>query len=778
MRKGGGTRVIGKGRNKISFSVPHSQSSALSELTASPWDSLLYSSLLCNSLSNYHHLKLNLKPQYHNLRSLLSIMTTTVQDDQSDSGSKSPTRGTDKDKDKNAKSKAIAQNTKGTSLRSGSTCLDDSILFHFQTGKDLSHVPCKFFRVGQCTAGSSCVFSHHVAEPGEGKELCSWYVKGNCKFGHKCALAHIMPGQPMSMDRKNKKAAQQAAQSTNGTREKDGRKEDKSRSKERSGNPMPRLAVPTAIARPPMSISKATMSPSAPAPALRDADFVFGSLDGMLSENAEGSNSNIKDMAEASPSTATAWRKETITNSASSGGAAPALTAAGAKDDNLNKSPTYAERVAGETRKPSPLPLSTPSAPRGFTSPNGAPTIDFGPVGSPPRQSPMSAGLVHPSPTRYQQQNRMNGFSPGTSPTQTTETPFSAPITKTMFDPLNVDHSPSHMNDYTPKTTGLATSLGANMFLGSRAWNIQGLHSSAVDTEEDDIEDFLPSSLNELLTPAERHRRESRSNGVRPNLEAHHHRHSRSVPALALMDNMMNIWSDRPGDDHLSANANGPSSLNRPFGPSSFTGSGLEGMSGSSNVLGTSNVSAGFLSSLHPLRPGITTRSVSDSRALPPQPPLDYLNGSSKPSSFNNARFYEPSTFNGQQQQNQDGLVSGLSQMALSPTVRALHSHAPGTSLPQGLAGGYRIHARPTNNSIYGALSPPNSAGLEEGMQQFAAYNPGHPRMSDILASKPPASTRRPPLGLSSPLAGPMISHTDDLEEELFPMEMENGIEH
>ncbi|KAF9051277.1 hypothetical protein BJ165DRAFT_1326211, partial [Panaeolus papilionaceus] len=59
--------------------------------------------------------------------------------------------------------------------------------------KDLSHVPCKFFKVGGCTAGSSCPFSHSSAEPGSQKEACTWFVKGNCKFGHKCALAHILP---------------------------------------------------------------------------------------------------------------------------------------------------------------------------------------------------------------------------------------------------------------------------------------------------------------------------------------------------------------------------------------------------------------------------------------------------------------------------------------------------------------------------------------------------------------------------------------------------------
>jgi len=673
-------------------------------------------------------------------------MPSNGQEESADAQSKSPERNIEKEKEKGGKSKAIAANTKG---------------------KDLSHVPCKFFRVGQCTAGASCVFSHHVTEPGETKEVCTWFVKGNCKFGHKCALAHILPGQPMSMDRKNKKTAQQQVQAANGGgKDREGRKEaGKSipvKDRHAAGGLASRLAVsPGGIARPPMSISKATMSPSAPAPVLRDADFHFDSLEGVLTEAAEASQS--RDIEEGSPSTATAYRKETIIGSASSGGAAPALSAAGSKEE---RNPTYAERVAGETRKPSPLPLSTPSAPRGFTSPNGAPTIDFGPVGSPPHHSPLSPGLAHPSPTRFQQ-TRTNGFEPGTSPTQqqTSETPFSAPLTHTMFNQYNVDRKPPPTsNDYAPKATGLATSLGTNMLMGPRAWDIQGL-SKQVESEEDDIEDFLPSSLNELLTPAERKRRESRSNGVRPNIEAQHHRHSRSVPALTLMDNMMSIWSD----DRLSPTAGGTGSMGRPFAPSSFGGDGLSGVMG-----GASNVSAGFLSSLHPPRPGISSRSVSDSRAMQ-QPPMS--NQASKPSSFNNARFaYEPSTYGVPPHQNPDALLSGLSQMALSPSARALHSHAPGTSLPQGLAAGYsRMHARP-NNSIYGALSPPNSAGLEEGLQQHRApYVPGLTRVPGDRVSPPkqPQLTRRTPLGLSSPLAGPVISHEMD-DDELFPIEIEN----
>ena len=38
---------------------------------------------------------------------------------------------------------------------------------------------------------------------------CTWYLKGSCRFGHRCALSHVMPGQPQSMDKKNKKQALQ-----------------------------------------------------------------------------------------------------------------------------------------------------------------------------------------------------------------------------------------------------------------------------------------------------------------------------------------------------------------------------------------------------------------------------------------------------------------------------------------------------------------------------------------------------------------------------------------
>ncbi|KAF2457398.1 hypothetical protein BDY21DRAFT_371610 [Lineolata rhizophorae] len=58
--------------------------------------------------------------------------------------------------------------------------------------KSTAHVPCKFFRQGQCQAGRSCPFLHST-DPFTEIAPCKYFQKGNCKFGQKCALAHILP---------------------------------------------------------------------------------------------------------------------------------------------------------------------------------------------------------------------------------------------------------------------------------------------------------------------------------------------------------------------------------------------------------------------------------------------------------------------------------------------------------------------------------------------------------------------------------------------------------
>ncbi|CAO3581896.1 unnamed protein product [Absidia cylindrospora] len=56
---------------------------------------------------------------------------------------------------------------------------------------NLSHVPCKFFKQGACTAGTNCTFSHNPTPTSEAS-VCKYFIKGNCKFGAKCALLHTM----------------------------------------------------------------------------------------------------------------------------------------------------------------------------------------------------------------------------------------------------------------------------------------------------------------------------------------------------------------------------------------------------------------------------------------------------------------------------------------------------------------------------------------------------------------------------------------------------------
>lgn len=62
------------------------------------------------------------------------------------------------------------------------------------SNKNLSHVPCKFFKQGICQAGTLCPFSHNLdGSLGADKLPCKYFQKGNCKFGLKCALAHFLP---------------------------------------------------------------------------------------------------------------------------------------------------------------------------------------------------------------------------------------------------------------------------------------------------------------------------------------------------------------------------------------------------------------------------------------------------------------------------------------------------------------------------------------------------------------------------------------------------------
>ncbi|KAF8169860.1 hypothetical protein K438DRAFT_1982987 [Mycena galopus ATCC 62051] len=615
--------------------------------------------------------------------------------------------------------------------------------------KDLSHVPCKFYKVGSCTAGSSCPFSHSLVEPGGQKDVCAWFVKGNCKFGHKCALAHVLPGQTMAMDRKNKKAAQIAASGA-----KNGEPKGRGGNKREGGNGRNAASLlaggstaPTR-ARPPMSL-KATISPSTPAPPVKDTDFAsFGVLD----ESSQ-------------------------------------LPTAPAR--NKSPSPTL-------TKPSSPtLPVSAPRRPS-FSSP----TKDFGPIGSPPSSATSPSSRMHS----------------GTPPTQAngflSTSPFSAPGSK-----------PPFMGYGDSGRQGMAASLGSGMAMGGglAGWNANGNQVSSsplrgsllsagrmngrptngdydisVEYEElgvktrrkptledsEDLEEFLPSSLTDLLTPEERMRRMSRTNsGQSPGIESssphrhglgvplgHNagagagggHRYSRSVPAPSLLGgDLKSIWSEGPPPPHAHPQASGLPGSPMGIGPSSYSsasGFGGREFDGAPSSfaertlpsLSPSNASAAFLPGIHHYiaqnkqQAGAGVRTTSNpgnpnggpfaSNAAAQQGPpgiAHYLQ--SGPSGVHNAinnhapsPYVRPNPFDLTQQAHAPhpgahngpppgiaphpqhaGLPGAGDTHILSPNARALQAHAPGQSLPQGLAAGYsRIHALPPLPPTAGSPSP------------------------------------------------------------------------
>ncbi|KDR78043.1 hypothetical protein GALMADRAFT_224437 [Galerina marginata CBS 339.88] len=469
--------------------------------------------------------------------------------------------------------------------------------------KDLSHVPCKFFKVGGCTAGSSCPFSHTNAKPGGQKETCTLFVKGNCKFGHKCALAHVLPGQSMAMDRKNKKAAQIAATAAGGSGDTSGllggrgsKRETASSSNSSGNNRLPLMAegatAPTRLVnsgspgassfgRPLMNMSlKAATSPSAPAPPLKDTDFApLDEMEGVHDASTPARGSKQLDDSDY-----------------------------GSKDPS-----SYAETTSVSQHQPSTanaVPVSLPqSAPRPST--NSAPN-DFGPIGSP--QNYRSAQPISPTPVNG------SAFSPGRSPRG-----------QSHINGVNISSSPSTNNN-----------------------KVGILPSSLFSALDEDLEDLLPSSLNDLLTPEEMNRRMSRSNSgqklgasrltnalasaaaeteTRAGAAAGNgtsglgHRYSRSVPAPTLLGDIKSIWADTSAHPmpspptHRGTTSASYTSCFDPYGShihgdEASLSVGSAGTASSLGMMSPSNASAAFLPGLHQGEFDIMTCWIAAEHAL------------------------------------------------------------------------------------------------------------------------------------------------------------------
>jgi hypothetical protein len=534
----------------------------------------------------------------------------------------------------------------------------------------------------------------------------------------------------MAMDRKNKKAAQLAA-NANGQAKEGGKGGKSSKSGSQSGagsgvsgsgsGPtrnalLSGSTAPTRIlqgsARAPMPIPlKAAVSPSAPAPPVQDTDFASY---GLPDESNKLPTAPAQNKSFASPSTEDGSLLEV--------------------DDAPPEVHIEQEAPAASNAPSSLLPFHSPSAPRQMRLPENPP--DLGPIGSP--RSVSSHGQVA----------RANGFSPSTSPSQgaaiLSASPFSAPGAQSVFFSYE---NKANLSDDLKARSGIAASLGA-----THGWRPELPPGGALDgfngdivVEDEDLEDFVPGSLSELLTPEEKSRRYSRTlhtnvnagtawgANARPNAETHHHRYSRSVPAPSLLGDIKSIWSEGGqnmiGSPRKSGVDVGPSGGTVPTvgngTPNSFRSASTFGGHSLADdhinsFLSPSNASAAFLPGNYQNylsarsgapRPGMVT-GVSGLRGNAPSS----ANGSSNVNAANLlARINDPAPTPVQRQQPFDGTSESLGNLpfqlgrpipsasdlrgnedALSPSARALQAHAPGQSLPQGLAAGYsRIHALP-----------------------------------------------------------------------------------
>lgn len=273
------------------------------------------------------------------------------------------------------------------------------------------------------------------------------------------------------------------------------------------------------------------------------------------------------------------------------------------------------------------------------------------------------------------------------------------------------------------------------------------------DAEEDDDDDhgeeFLPSSLNELLTPRERARRLSRresnqSAGAaragwfsaelggaaaagsswdpKPDVDSLLNRQAMSANATSGMSRVP--WGEsseatiRPSSDRVrvagfavsppSAPASGLTSLFSGGHNKSELGMSSTGSTSDPNYqLGPSNSSLAFLSQLDSRGGGggISSKLMSHSP--------------SRPSPLHTATFGSGAEDVPAPPAARSTLVpQALQQPILSPGTRALRSHAPGQSLPQGLAAGLsRLHLQQSQQSATSSSPAHPSAGASANGQ-------------------------------------------------------------
>ncbi|GAA5867745.1 hypothetical protein JCM1840_006678 [Sporobolomyces johnsonii] len=583
--------------------------------------------------------------------------------------------------------------------------------------KDLSHVPCKFFKANSCSAGPSCPFSHDLVTPGQSKPVCQWFAKGNCKFGHKCALAHVLPGQPMSFDRKNKRAAQAALReaqangqdaglvnTTNAMAQSPTRPGVDSNGLARSlrqsvdlgrGGDHPSIQMQTSVPGGAASSSSASQA--------GDVDAIFGSPDslglrtpasspGLLHRTLPGdpphSPLTFATFAQGPTATFVAPASSGLSHHFGSNGRSSVAAQALLTEQ--------ARRLSSTSESLSPPRVQQLS--RAHRSFNGASAAtDFPsspPLGVP--VAPISASANIPAP----------GSIFGTSP-------FSG--SRGLFIPSSYDSN----EDAFPRSPPARHAVLAEM-QRSNSGSVSAYRPAEVALDDDDEGDdgydegFLPSSLNDLLTPEEMRRRTLKASGLHgPSSLSNGPAFDPFIPSKSVpVDLLFPAARPVPPPVSLAPPTFGARSASMSGAVSGTVWgslhSGLEGhnpaaapfeppqsMLSASRLAGPGLSSSG--STLNPADPSTATSSSLLHASLQPADPSHLLlpaNGTAIYSSSFNDAVQHPS-------------APRYPQSGLSPSTNASLA-LPGSSLPAGLAAGLsRLHLIPPTHT---GETPPNTS--------------------------------------------------------------------
>ncbi|SCV71504.1 BQ2448_3092 [Microbotryum intermedium] len=447
----------------------------------------------------------------------------------------------------------------------------------------------------------------------QAKPVCKFFTQGNCKFAHKCALAHILPGQPISFDRKNKRAAQAALRDAQAQAQ------------------MQAQAQPSDVG----------VSPS---------PFTTSSTTAIGSSPTQVPSSGLAKIFQSSGSTAhpsdpggKSWSRVARSTSSPQQSSAVSSTSPGSRwppesEEGMSPSPMSSAMPANATASSVAAPSLDPAASASTQLSSPGSTAIF--ISAPSGLSQMSAQLAISSSNARssvaaqvmlsQQARRMSSTSESLSPPRPAEpsharsdfgmgmspplamqpsssigagtgvpthsifgtSPFSGG-SRALFMPSSYDSNEDGFPRSPPPRGGMmaeqmrrnSSRNGGNLF-AIGASNSFGLEDDAEDGDDDETDDvfnsegFLPSSLNELLTPDEVRRRASRagmglaspsfnpfnSQSVPPDLMLSRGRPSMPPPTLST-----SFSSSTRGWGTLSASAEGTNPAASAFSPSKTT---------------------------------------------------------------------------------------------------------------------------------------------------------------------------------------------------------------